>query len=292
MTAPLATLTLGTLGPLGPVHTALALLDSQPGLRQRAAFTTETLCLLPAAAMDFKLLLRVLLWARERVERGAWAVILIMPRDSLEESAYFFELLWDHDAPLVLTEGAAQLDGAITVALDPTSRRRGVLVVIDQHLHSALHVQPAHVPSLELFAPPVDGPVGLLQAGRCHYFRPPRARQPLPQPLFIDHRVALLEASLGDDTDLVEQVLTLDYSGLVVAAQGAGEVPPAWALALEMIAAQIPVVIASRCGADTARSELQRRGLLMAGPLSPRKARVRLWMLLAAGVELGEGVLE
>lgn len=292
MTTPLASLTLGTLGPMAAVRTAHGLLDSLPGLRQRAEFTTETLCVLPAPCMDFKLLLRVLLWARERVDCGALAVILVLPRDSLEESAYFFELLWDQGAPLVLTDGAAHLAGSVTVALDPASRQRGVLVVIDQHIHSALHAQPAQVPSLDLFAPPLDGPVGVLQAGRNHYFRPPQARQPLPQPVFIDHRIALLEASLGNDTDLLEQVLPLDYSGLVVAAQGAGEVSPAWALALEMIAGQIPVVVASRCGASTASSELQHRSLLMAGPLSPRKSRVRLWMLLAAGAELGEGLLE
>jgi L-asparaginase len=105
--------------------------------------------------------------------------------------------------------------------------------------------------------------------------------------------VALLTCSLGDDARLLGQVRALGYAGAVVQALGGGHVPAAIVPALEELARQVPVVLASRAGAGEvltgtygfpgSERDLLARGLVPAGFLDGPKARVLLSLLLAGG---------
>ncbi|MDF9775051.1 L-asparaginase/Glu-tRNA(Gln) amidotransferase subunit D [Pseudomonas baetica] len=59
---------------------------------------------------------------------------------------------------------------------------------------------------------------------RVHYLRPPGPRTVLPLPQKTTQKVALLEASLSADTLLLENILALDYDGLVIGGFGAGHI--------------------------------------------------------------------
>ena len=91
------------------------------------------------------------------------------------------------------------------------------------------------------------------------------------------------------------QLPLLPPDGLVIAGFGGGHAHTTiLGLIDELIAGGVCVVAASRCGAgDTLRStygvpgteiDLRERGVLMAGALSPPKARLRLQVALANGV--------
>lgn len=105
--------------------------------------------------------------------------------------------------------------------------------------------------------------------------------------------MALLRAALGDDGRLVESVGDLGYRGLVYEAFGAGHVTPAVADRLESLAADLPVVLASRTGCRSvfrktygfpgSESDLLSRGLLWGGSLDGLKPRVLLTLALTAG---------
>ena len=83
--------------------------------------------------------------------------------------------------------------------------------------------------------------------------------------------------------------------GLVVAALGGGHVPGALAEPLGALAAELPVVLASRVGAGRvltgtyrapgSESDLLGRGLLWSGFLGAAKARVLLVTALACGMD-------
>lgn len=91
---------------------SLQMLADAPGLADLAHISAKTLQLLPSASLSFIQLIDVLYWAKSQVEEGAHAVVLSQGTDTLEEVAYFLELLWPFDAPLILT-------GAMRAASEP-----------------------------------------------------------------------------------------------------------------------------------------------------------------------------
>ncbi|MBD9589562.1 asparaginase [Pseudomonas sp. PDM03] len=284
-----------------PTVSGETLLASIPELTLLAEVSIETLGLLPSASLDFGFLLNVLSWANFQIKQGAIGVVITQGTDTLEETATFFDYLWDHDAPLILTgamrsavqagaDGPANLLDACRVALASSSRQRGVQVVMNGQIHSASAVRKTDSLALQAFSSPIVGPVGLLVEDSVRYLRPPVPRNVLPLPVQTTQRIALLEASLSADSLLLENIVGLGYAGLVIAGFGAGHVSVNWAERIETIAQKIPVIVATRTGSGaTARStygfdggeiDLTRKGALMAGFLCPRKARILLWLLV------------
>ena len=88
------------------------------------------------------------------------------------------------------------------------------------------------------------------------------------------------------------------YSGCVIAGVGGGHVPEAALDAVAALAAQMPVVYASRTGSGAALERtygypggeisLQELGVVPAGALDPFKARLLLRFALAADVDPAE----
>lgn len=284
-----------------PTVSGETLLASVPELTTLARVTVETLGLLPSASLDFEFLLSVLSWANFQIKQGAVGVVITQGTDTLEETATFFDYLWDHDEPLVLTgamrsaaqagaDGPANLLDACRVALAENSRQRGVQVVMNGQIHPASAVRKIDSLALQAFSSPIVGPAGLLVEDTVRYLRPPSRRKALPLPQQTTQRIAMLEASLSADSLVLESILELGYDGLVIAGFGAGHVSGKWAAEIETIARKIPVVIATRTGSgSTAQStygfnggemDLSRKGALMAGFLCPRKARILLWLLV------------
>lgn len=284
-----------------PTVSGETLLASVPELTTLARVTVETLGLLPSASLNFEFLLSVLSWARYQVEQGAIGVVITQGTDTLEETATFFDYLWDRNEPLVLTgsmrsaaqvgaDGPANLLDACRVALADTSQQRGVQVVMNGQIHQAGHVRKTDSLALQAFSSPVFGPAGLLVENTVRYLRAPTPRMLLPLPQQTTQKIALLEASLSADTLLLENILELGYDGLVIAAFGAGHVSERWAAVIENIAQKIPVIIATRTGSGATAQfsygfvggeiDLIRKGASMAGFLCPRKARILLWLLV------------
>lgn len=284
-----------------PTLTGETLLNSVPELTTLARVNVETLGLMPSASLDFEFLLSVLSWAKFQIKQGAVGVVITQGSDTLEETATFFDYLWDCDEPLVLTgamrsaaqagaDGPANLLDACRVALAADSRRRGVQVVMNGQIHAASAVRKTDSLALQAFSSPIVGPAGMLTETSVRYMRPPTQRNILPLPQQTTQKIALLEVSLSADTLFLNNILDLGYDGLVIAGFGAGHVPGNWSDVIETIAQKIPVIIATRTGSgSTARStygfiggemDLIRKGALMAGLLCPRKARILLWLLV------------
>ncbi|MBM3106842.1 asparaginase [Pseudomonas sp. V1] len=283
-----------------------ALLASLPQLADLALITAQTLHLLPSASLTFVQLIDVLLWAKSQAEQGMQGVVLTQGTDTLEEVAYFLDLLWPYSTPLIITgamrspsqagaDGPANLLAAVQVAMAEESQGRGVLVVLNDQIHAAEHVRKVDSMAMAAFSSAYFGPDGLLVEGRVRYLNAPKPRVSLPVPERLDQRVALLEASLGADTSLLEDVAGLGYEGLVIAGFGAGHVSQEWARCVQQTSQRMPVIVASRTGAGATalhaygfsggEIDLQRKGALMAGFLCPRKCRVLLWVLIGCGRE-------
>ncbi|MFJ5990764.1 asparaginase [Lentzea sp. NPDC092896] len=255
-----------------------------------------TLATIPGASLTFTTLLDAFDWADKQVSQGAQGVVIIQGTDTLEETAYFFDCLWPHEEPIVVTgamrhpglpgaDGPANLAAAVSVAAAQNSRGRGALLVLNDEIHAARWVRKTHSSLMNAFTS-FPGPLGLVVEGAPQYFHPAHRLAALPRPLEAP-AVPLIEATVDDDGSVLDW---LNVKGAVVAAAGVGHVSAGMAEAISR--AQFPVVVATRTGAGTtfrdtygftgSESDLIRRGVVMAGWLCPRKARVLLRLVLGS----------
>ena len=282
------------------------LLNTVPGVAAVADVDVFTVAMVPSGDLRLHHLFEL----RDRVARairsGTQGVVVTQGTDTLEETAYAFELLTSFDEPVVFTaamrssdalspDGPANLMAAIRVAVCPEARGCGVLVVLDDEIHGATDVQKMHTSSPAAFASPLVGPVGYLTEGRVRVLRKAAGRVTIDVPRDADDaRVALVMVGFDDDDALIGAVTGLGYDGLVIAALGGGHVPSWMVPAIERVARQIPTVLASRTasgellrksyGYAGSETDLLARGLISAVALSATKARILLRVLLAAGV--------
>ncbi|MDX3662627.1 asparaginase [Streptomyces sp. ID05-26A] len=261
-----------------------------------------TLATIPGASLTFTTLLEAFDWADKQVSEGARGVVVIQGTDTLEETAYFFDCLWSHEEPIVVTgamrhpglpgaDGPANLAAAVSVAAARNSRGRGAMLVLNDEIHAARWVRKTHSSLTNAFES-FPGPLGLVVEGAPQYFHPAHQQTALPRPVDMP-TVPLIEATVDDDGAILDW---LDVKGVVVAATGAGHVSAGMAEAISR--ARFPVVVASRTGAGTtfrntygfvgSESDLIQRGVVMAGWLCPRKSRVLLRLAIGAMQPIGD----
>lgn len=289
---------------LTPALHAEDLLAQVAGLADVADIEAVSLPPRPGASLEFADIIDICTLATDAVDNGAAGAVLVQGTDTLEETAYLLDLYWARTAPLVVTgamrapgqpgaDGPANLLAAITTAADSSARGLGVLAVMADEVHPARFLAKTDTVSPHAFRSAPFGPIGRLAEGRLTLAARPARLPALPPPVDLAVRVGILEVTLGDrELALLAGVSAAGLSGLVVAAAGAGHVPAAAVPHLEALASVMPVVLASRTGAGPilqhtyafrgSERDLLARGMLSAGWLAPRKARLLLWALLAA----------
>jgi L-asparaginase len=290
-----------------PTLQAADLVAAVPGLDAVAALSAATLRTEPGAWLTPDDVVAVGDWARAQDADG---IVVVQGTDTIEETAYLLGLHWDRPEPLVVTgamrapsapgaDGPANLLSAVVVAGSAAARDRGALVVLNDDVHAAGRVRKSDAIAMHAFSSAPFGPVGRVHERRVTFADRPARWPALPAPLAgRSPRVALLETHLGDRGELLRLVADAGYDGIVLAGFGAGHVSAALAEAVTEVVPRCPVVLATRTGGGPvlratygfvgSEQDLLARGVLPAGWLDPRKARLLLWALLAAGLGADE----
>jgi len=232
-------------------------------------------------------------------------IVITHGTDTLEEVAYALALQAQPTVPVVLTgamrrashpgfDGVANLGAAFAAAGCDELAGCGPVVVLNDEIHAARWVAKVHTTSVAAFSSPGAGPIGRITEGRVEPLAQPPAGDHLGLPDALDKRVELVWGTAGGDGRLIEAAAA-EADGLVIAGFGGGRLSAAMADAAVAAVARLPVVIASRCGAgSTQRSsyhghgsetQLLAEGLIGAGQLHPLKARLRLAVALALGLD-------
>lgn len=300
-----------------PTLSAADLIYSIPGVNQLAQIHAESLNQVASIHLKIEDLLAALNWAEQQVARGAAGVILTQGTDTLEESAFLLDLFWSHKEPLILmgamrgasavsADGPANLLSSIQVAVSANSRERGVLVVMNEQIHYARWVQKRHSLNLAAFVSDV-GVAGTLVEGKTVYFAAPPKRMIFNKPAKCSQTVLLWINHLDEQSDLLSKHDSFDplgesFDGIVFGGVGAGHVSTVVAQWIAKWAKLKAVLICSGTGSgSTAFStygypggevDLQKHGAIMAGFLSPKKARLLLWAILENGLDPKKTVID
>lgn len=233
------------------------------------------------------------------------AVVITHGTDTLEETAYYLELTLDLDIPIVVTgamrssneigsDGLANLRSSLIVAASDESRDKGVLVVMNDEAHTATYVTKTHTTNVATFQTPTFGPIGLVSKNEVIYFQK-LIKEEHYDVKGVGKSVYLLKAYAGMDNTLIDAVRNLHADGLVIEALGAGNLPPKTVPAIEKcLAENIPVVFVSRAFNGVTQDvydyegggkRFHQQGVIFTTGLSGQKARIKLLVLLEAGVD-------
>lgn len=287
-----------------PTLGASDLTAAVPALEERFELVVETLGRHPSPDLTPQRVADAVTWARTQVDAGCNGVVLTQGTDTLAESAFVASLWWDRAEPLVFTgamrtptalsaDGPANLWAACLAAGSSAVRDLGVVVVMNSQIHLAERVAKSHSYRLDAFT---SGPLGVagivIEDGVQVVAAPRNGPSAIPMPT-SDPEVLLWGTFLGDDGSGLRRLVGPDTAGVVVDGFGVGHVSAGLAAVLEDLAGRMPVVVASspaRGGTLTStygfpgsESDLLRRGVLLAGDLPARKARLLVWAWLAAG---------
>ncbi|GAE25693.1 L-asparaginase [Halalkalibacter wakoensis JCM 9140] len=238
---------------------------------------------------------------KERVHKDQLdGVVVTHGTDTLEETAYLLDLVLDWDIPVILTgamrssnelgaDGPHNLIASVKVAANDEAKGKGVLVVLNDEIHTAKNVTKTHSSNISTFQSPQYGPLGIVTKRGVffHHTLTQRDCHPVSK---LSKKVALLKVYSGMDESIVEAIGQTGVDGLVIEAFGQGNVPPVIMKALkDLIDRNVPVVLVSRCFSgvvqDTYAYEgggrtLKEMGVIFTNGLNGQKARLKLMVVL------------
>ena len=238
-------------------------------------------------------------------------VVVTHGTDTIEESAYLSARSVDPTKPIVFTgamrtasdlgwDGPANLIDAVRVAACDDARGYGAMVVMGERIFAGIDVTKAHTHLLDAFESPGLGPVGVLDDGRVIFRRALPPSPPRLAPATLATPVDIVTAWAGADSRLLD-ASRRDALGLVVAAMGRGNLPPAMVPGVERwVSDRKPIVIASRAlrgrvghtyGYPGGGRRLFAAGAIFADSRRPLQARIDVMLALGAGLGV-EGVRE
>jgi L-asparaginase len=221
---------------------------------------------------------------------------------TLEETAYFLQLTVKSSKPVVVVgamrpwtaisrDGPLNLYNAIKVATTPAAAGKGVLVLLNDTIHSARFVTKNNTTRVETFVSREIGPLGFADSDGVNFYRAPLTRstdksefdvsklESLPQ---VDIVYGYQEASRAP----VDALVAEGVKGLVFA-----DSSPAYGTAIQAALAKGVVIVQSDrkgSGRVLTSERTAGRGLVTSDNLNPQKARVLLRLALTKTTDAKE----
>ncbi len=228
-------------------------------------------------------------------------VVITHGTDTMEETAYFLQLVVKSKKPVVLTgsmrpstalsaDGPLNIYNAVAIACDPAAAGRGVMVAANDDIHSARDITKTNTTDVQTFESPEYGLVGTTLYGKQTFFRGPYRKHTVDSEFSVKDakslpRVDVIFACADMSPDLIDAAVKLGAKGIVVAGVGDGNMTtPALDALARAAKAGVVCVRSSRVpsGRTWRNSEINddKMGLVAAGELNPAKARVLLKLCL------------
>jgi L-asparaginase len=221
--------------------------------------------------------------------------------DTMEETSYFLHLVVNSDKPVVLTgsmrpstamsaDGPLNIYNAVAIAADPTARGRGVLVTLDDDIHSGHDIFKTHSTDIGTMQSGEAGLVGVGLFGKNIWYRMSNNVHTTKSEFRVEGvnalpRVDIIYAHANMSPDVISSAVKNGAKGIVIAGVGDGNMTaPAVDAVKAAIASGVVVVRSSRTNGGIIRRNIEldddKLGTVASMELNPGKARVLLQLAL------------
>jgi glutamin-(asparagin-)ase len=271
------------------------LIAAVPGLDELGDITGEQVLQIDSVNMDDQGMLTLArrtsqLLATDDVD----AVVITHGTDTLEETAYLLHLGLNSSKPVVFVgsmrpadalsaDGPRNLRHAITVAASDQARGKGVLVVMNDEIHTARDVTKSHTLNVAALQSQ-HGPLGYMVGDAPVFYRAPVRRHTSQTPfdlLTLDAlpQVGVVYAHANMSTTTIDALVASGTAAIVHAGMGNGYVSDHVGRALMAArAAGVHIVRASRAGNGAVVRNVaapdDENGWLVVDDQNPQKARI------------------
>jgi L-asparaginase len=215
------------------------MIDAVPGIRKLANITGEQLSNVGSQDMSIEIWLKLAkrineLLATDDVD----GIVITHGTDTQEETAYFLNLVVKSDKPVVTTgsmrpstavsaEGPLNLYNAVAVAANPEAKGHGVMLVMNDQIHSAHAVTKTNTTSVQTFMSPMHGLLGAVLYGKMEFYRKPHGLHTTGSEFSVKGvtslpRVDIIYADVSMPSDLIEMSIKAGAKGIVIAGVGNG----------------------------------------------------------------------
>lgn len=228
-------------------------------------------------------------------------IVITHGTDTMEETAYFLNLVVKSDKPIVMVgamrnSGSLSADGplniynAVNVAMCKKAVGKGVMVVMNDEIHAAREVTKTNTTAVDTFKSPNSGKIGTVFYGNVKFYMNPVRKHTVNSAFDITKikelpRVDIIYSHSNDNPDFVNLAVKNGAKGIVNAGMGNGNPFPSALEALgEAVKGGVVVVRDSRVGSGetTLNGEVDdgKYGFLASDNLNAQKARVLLMLAL------------
>jgi L-asparaginase len=228
-------------------------------------------------------------------------VVITHGTDTIEETAYFLNLVVKSRKPVVLTasmrpstalsaDGPLNFYNAVAVAANKDAAGRGVLVVINDWIHGAASLTKTSTTAVQTFMSPVRGLIGTVAYGDIEFYRGPVGKHTMDSEFSLQGvttlpRVDIIMAYENMDGALIDAAAASGAKGIVIAGVGNGNLT---APAVKALAAQAKKGVVAVRSTRVATGIVGRNvelddnalGFVASLGLNPQKARVLLRLAL------------
>jgi L-asparaginase len=279
-----------------------AMIDAVPNIRTLANLKGEQVANVGSQDMSVKVWLDLAKRVNELLKgNDVDGIVITHGTDTQEETAYFLTLVVKSEKPVVLTgsmrpstalsaEGPLNLYNAVALAANPNAKGYGVMVVMNDEIHSAHDVRKMITTPVQTFQSPQEGLIGTVIFGEVLFFHKPHGRHTLNSEFSVDGvtslpRVDIVYTCADNSGDIVDLLVKAGSKGIVIAGVGDGNMNASTLEAVKRATkAGVPVVRASRVpiGAVLIKGEIVDAdyGTVSSDELNPQKARVLLMLAL------------
>lgn len=277
------------------------LLNAVPEIHKVAKISGEQVASIGSQSMTHEIWLKLAKRVNNLLaDQNVDAIVITHGTDTLEETAYFLNLVVKSDKPVILigamrpataisADGPINILNAVNLAVSKDAKNRGVMVAMNDMINGARDLQKTNTLRVDTFQSPELGALGYFEGGKPVFYKASTRKHTKNTEFDISNlsdlpRVDIIYSHVNDDGKMAEAAVANGARGIVHAGTGNGSIHEKAEPALYNAAKKgIVVVRAARVpNGPTIESTpaWDEAGFVHAGTLSPQKARILLQLAL------------